>query len=113
MANRKSGELLRTVTPEATTSGGRCGVAVATRFSTSTWAALGSVPSLKVTVMLTWPSAVDCEDMYSMFSTPLICSSIGSATVSASTSAEAPGKVADTETVGGAISGYWATGRAG
>ena len=60
---RKSVELFRTVTPDATTSGGRRAVADATRFSTSTWAWLGSVPSLKVTVIVTWPSPVDWEDM--------------------------------------------------
>ncbi len=48
-----------------------------------------------------------------MFSTPLIDSSSGAATVSASVSAFAPGKVALTTTVGGAISGYCATGRLG
>ena len=56
-------DALRTVTPDSTTSGGSCGVAAETRFSTSTWAALGSVPSLKVTVIDTCPSPVDWEDM--------------------------------------------------
>ena len=46
-----------------------------------------------------------------MSSTPLISCSRGAATVSATTSAEAPGYVALTTMVGGAISGYWATGR--
>src|SRR6478609_5184340 len=49
--------------------------------------------------------------MYIMPSTPLTCCSIGAATVSATTWALAPGYEADTSTVGGAISGYWATGR--
>jgi len=80
-----------TTTPAAFTSAGSRGVAAATRFSTSTWAWLGSVPSLKVTVMARWPSPVDWLDRYSMFSTPLICSSIGVATLSARVSAEAPG----------------------
>src|SRR3954453_10945117 len=48
--------------------------------------------------------------MYSMFSTPTICCSIGAATVSATTLALAPGYWQVTETVGGVISGYWATG---
>src|ERR1700754_1968285 len=48
-----------------------------------------------------------------MSSTPLIDSSSGVATVSARVSAVAPGKEAETTTVGGAISGYWATGRVG
>src|ERR1700722_2842656 len=49
--------------------------------------------------------------MYIMPSTPLTCCSIGAATVSATTRALAPGYDAETSTVGGAISGYWATGR--
>ncbi len=62
-ASSRSGELLRTVTPLAATSAGRCGWAVATRFWTSTWALSRSVPSLKVQVMVRRPSPVDCEDM--------------------------------------------------
>src|SRR3954447_3191979 len=45
-----------------------------------------------------------------MFSTPLICCSIGVTTVDATTSALAPGYWPDTLMMGGAISGYWATG---
>src|SRR3954470_11838669 len=45
-----------------------------------------------------------------MFSTPLICCSIGVTTVEATTSALAPGYWPDTLMMGGAISGYWATG---
>src|SRR6516162_2681232 len=45
-----------------------------------------------------------------MPSTPLTCCSIGAATVSATTWALAPGYDADTSTVGGVISGYWAIG---
>src|SRR5882672_4937597 len=45
-----------------------------------------------------------------MFSTPLICCSIGVTTVEATTSALAPGYWPDTVMVGGAISGYCATG---
>ena len=48
--------------------------------------------------------------MYSMSSTPLTCSSMGVATVSASVCGFAPGYTAVTTTVGGAISGYDATG---
>jgi hypothetical protein len=44
-----------------------------------------------VTVIVTFPSPVDCDDWYSMLSTPLISCSIGAATVSATVSAEAPG----------------------
>src|SRR5262249_48516847 len=48
--------------------------------------------------------------MYIMPSTPLTCCSIGAATVSATTWALAPGYDAETSTVGGAISGYCASG---
>src|SRR5689334_5572322 len=48
--------------------------------------------------------------MYIMPSTPLTCCSMGAATVSATTLALAPGYDADTSTVGGVISGYWAIG---
>ena len=46
-----------------------------------------------------------------MFSTPLICCSIGVTTVAATTSALAPGYWPVTVMVGGAISGYCATGK--
>src|SRR5690242_9025693 len=46
-----------------------------------------------------------------MFSTPLICCSIGVTTVAATTSALAPGYWPLTLMIGGAISGYCATGR--
>src|SRR5215467_6339857 len=46
-----------------------------------------------------------------MFSTPLISCSSGVATVRATVSADAPGYDVVTFTVGGTISGYWATGR--
>src|ERR1700693_638926 len=45
-----------------------------------------------------------------MFSAPLIWSSIGDTTVAATTSALAPGYWPFTLMIGGAISGYWATG---
>src|SRR5258708_11810326 len=48
-----------------------------------------------------------------MPSTPLICSSIGVATVSAMTFGLAPGYCARTRTVGGATSGYSEIGSAG
>src|SRR5215510_5967130 len=46
-----------------------------------------------------------------MFSTPLICSSIGATTVDATTSALAPGYLPPILMIGGAISGYCAIGR--
>jgi hypothetical protein len=45
-----------------------------------------------------------------MFSTPLISCSSGVATVAATVLASAPGYWARTTILGGAISGYWATG---
>ncbi len=45
-----------------------------------------------------------------MSSTPLICCSIGAATVSETVWAEAPGYCVVTTTVGGATCGYSATG---
>ena len=86
-----SGELLSTVTPNARTSAGNCGWAMATRFCTCTCAMSRLVPSLNVTTIRRFPSLVLWLDMYSMFSTPLICSSIGVATVEATVWALAPG----------------------
>src|ERR1051325_5068051 len=57
------------------------------------------------------PSAVEFDDMYSMFSTPLTCCSSGVTTVVATTSALAPGYWPETLMIGGAISGYCAIGR--
>src|SRR6516162_5277559 len=106
------GDCLLTVTPVALTTSGSVGSAWLTRFWTSTWAMFRSVPSSKVTVRLYPPSLVDCDDMYSMRSTPLTCCSMGAATVSATTTALAPGYWQVTWTEGGVISGYWAMGRA-
>ena len=49
--------------------------------------------------------------MYSMLSTPFTWVSIGAATDCATVSASAPGKLAETVTVGGAIGGYCSMGR--
>src|SRR5215469_11882788 len=49
--------------------------------------------------------------MYSMRSTPLTCCSIGSAIVSITVCALAPGYLAVTDTVGGTTLGYCDTGR--
>ena len=46
-----------------------------------------------------------------MWSTPFTFDSIGTATLSSTTSALAPGKTAETSTTGGVIGGNWATGR--
>jgi hypothetical protein len=109
---RKPWACLSTVTPIWRVWSGSLGVASATRFCTSTWAWARSAPGRKVTVMVTWPFEDD-EDMYSIFSTPLISCSSGAATVSARVSAEAPGKKAVTVTPGGAISGYCDSGSSG
>src|ERR1700751_3367893 len=71
----------------------------------------GSVPNLNVTVNCIVSSADDVDDMYSIFSTPLTCCSIGSATVSARVFGSAPGNCACTTTVGGAMVGNCATGK--
>ncbi len=107
---RMSGEFFLVTTPLRCTSSGNCGCAIATRFCTSTCALSRSVPSLKVMVMVSWPFEVAWLYMYSMSSTPLICCSMGAATVSEMVCAEAPGYCAVTTTVGGTTSGYSATG---
>src|SRR5262249_30121510 len=106
----RSGELLATVTPMLRTSAGSRGCATLRRFCTCTCAMSRLVPRSKVTAMVKRPSAVAFEDRYSMFSTPLICSSIGATTVEATTSALAPGYWPVTLMIGGAISGYCAIG---
>src|SRR5271163_4193143 len=107
----RSGDAFVTVTPILRTSAGSRGCAMATRFCTCTWAISRLVPSSKLTWMENRPSAVELEYMYSMFSTPLICCSIGVTTVAATTSALAPGYWPDTLMIGGAISGYCAIGK--
>ncbi len=79
---------------------------MATRFCTSTCALSRSVPSLKVTVMVSCPFEVAWLYRYSMSSTPLISCSIGAATVSDTVWAEAPGYCVVTTTVGGTTCGY-------
>src|SRR5215470_10992645 len=106
----RSGELLATVTPILRTSAGSRGWAIDTRFCTCTCAMSRLMPRSKVTEIENFPSAVEFDDKYSMFSTPLICSSIGATTVEATTSALAPGYWPVTLMIGGAISGYCAIG---
>src|SRR5207249_5730512 len=105
-----SGDRFLVVTPMVRTTSGSVGSATATRFCTSTWAMFTLVPSSKVTSSVYEPSLLLCDDMYIIPSTPLTCCSIGAATVSATTLALAPGYDAETSTVGGVMSGYWATG---
>ena len=106
-----AGELLRTEIPVRRTSSGKRGSASATRFCTSTWARSRSVPTSNVTVSCIVPSLIACDVIYSMLSTPFTSCSIGVATVSAIVCALAPGYVAVTTTVGGAISGWRSIGR--
>ncbi len=82
---------LRTVMPRSRTVCGSCGSTDWIRFCTSTCAMSTLVPFLNVTVIVMRPSLVDEEDMYSMSVMPLICCSSGAATVSAISSAVAPG----------------------
>src|SRR5690554_263366 len=60
--------------------------------------------------MLALPLLLAVDVIYVIPSTPLICSSIGITTLSKTVAAFAPGKVARTWTVGGAISGYCVVG---
>src|SRR3954466_2128095 len=106
MISRMSGDRLRVVTPILRMTSGNWGSARLMRLCTSTWAMFMSTPFLNVTVRLYWPSLVLWEDMYIMPSTPLICCSMGAATASATTSADAPGYWQVTWTVGGVIGGY-------
>jgi len=87
----KVGDCFWVVTPSATTSEGRRDSAWATRFCTSTWAWLGSVPGPNVIVICKTPSEPATDFMYIMCSAPLICSSSGTETVSAITLGLAPG----------------------
>ncbi len=64
------------------------------------------MPTRNVTVRVSTPSDVACDDRYSMFSTPLICSSSGAATASARARGLAPGYAARTTIEGGTTSGY-------
>ena len=102
-----------TFTPCVRTSCGSIGIAMFTRFCVRTAARSGSVPIAKVTVRSSAPRSELDDVMYSMFSTPLTCCSIGAVTVSSSTEAFAPGKLVVTFTVGGVMSGIDATGSSG
>ena len=58
-----SGDCFFVVTPMRCTSSGSVGIAMATRFCTSTCAVSRLVPSLKVMLSVMLPSLVLCEDM--------------------------------------------------
>src|SRR4029077_2129949 len=70
-----------------------------------------SMPSLKVTIRLKAPSLVHRDDIYTMPSTPLTCSSMGAATVSRTVAALAPGYTVVTKTAGGVTFGYCVIGK--
>ncbi|EKQ63187.1 hypothetical protein WS7_03285 [Xanthomonas citri pv. malvacearum str. GSPB2388] len=99
------GDCFCVVTPWRRTSSGRRACAWLTRFCTCT--------CLKVTVTTSTPSEPATDFMYIMFSTPLMASSSGVATVSAMTLGLAPGYTARTCTLGGTTSGYSLIGRSG
>src|SRR5882757_5948389 len=66
-----------TVTPSCWTVCGRRGCAMSTRLCVNTSAVLRSVPSLKFSVSVSFPSPVDWLEKYCRFSMPLICCSSG------------------------------------
>src|ERR1043165_2240608 len=101
-----SGLRFRVVTPACLTTSGKFGMARLMRFCTNTWAKFKFTPGLNVTGRLEEPALFDCDTMYIMSSTPLICCSMGAATESATSWALAPGYVQVTKMVGGAIIGY-------
>ncbi|CRN38103.1 hypothetical protein PAERUG_P52_2_London_26_VIM_2_02_13_03995 [Pseudomonas aeruginosa] len=88
---RMSGEVFWVTTPCRCTSSGRRESTRETRFCTWIWAMSGSMCWSKVMVRIIRPSVADCEDMYSIPSTPVIACSSGVATVCAITSGLAPG----------------------
>src|SRR5690348_4139346 len=104
---------LATVTPTWRTSAGRRPSAELTRFCTSTAARSGSRSTSNV--MLIWlnPLFVLDDDMYCMPGTPLMACSSGVVTADSTVSALAPMYTADTDTDGGATSGYCAIGMFG
>ena len=79
------------VTPCAMTSWASRDWACPTRFWVSVLAVSRSVPTSKVTLSCMRPSPELSDFMYSMWSTPLICCSMGVATDCSTTSALAPG----------------------
>src|ERR1700761_8515393 len=100
----------RTVKPKRLTTAGNNGVAILTRFCTSSAATSISVPILKVTFSVISPLLVLLLCMYSMPGVPFTCSSTGVATVCSTVCASAPVNWPFTCTIGGVISGYWSIG---
>ena len=100
------GLMARTVRPRRLTTAGRSGVAMLTRFCTSSAATSMLVPMLKVTFIDIRPLLVLLLCMYSMPGVPFTCSSTGVATVCSTVWASAPVNWPFTCTIGGVISGY-------
>ena len=82
---------LATTTPCCWTSRGRTGVASCSLFCTCTWAMSGLVPWAKVRVIVEVPEPSLVEEMYSRWSSPFICCSMGWVTVLVTVLASAPG----------------------
>src|ERR1700761_3848339 len=101
----------RTVRPNRLAAEGNNGVAILTRFCTSSAATSILVPILKVTLRLIAPLLVLLLCIYSMPGVPFTCSSIGVATVCSTVWASAPVNWPVTCTTGGVISGYWSIGK--
>src|SRR5260221_6228501 len=101
---------LRVTMPSRFTASGSGGVAILTRFCTSTVAKFTSVPTSNVTVMALCPLLVLLLDIYDMPGDPLICVSIAVVVVCSTVCASAPVNVPVMLTVGGVISGYCAMG---
>src|SRR5476651_1166141 len=101
----------RTVRPKRLTTAGNSGVAILTRFCTSSAATSILVPILKVTFICISPLLVLLLCIYSMPGVPFTCSSIGVATVCSTVWASAPVNWPFTCTTGGVISGYWSIGK--
>ncbi len=70
----------------------------------------GLVPGANVAVMLTWPDELLDEEKYKRLSMLVSCCSMTCVTEFCTVCAEAPGKLAETVTAGGAIVGYCAIG---
>src|ERR1700743_3398006 len=101
----------RTVMPRRLATAGSRGVAMLTRFWTSSAATSIFVPILNVTFICISPLFVLLLCMYSIPGVPLTCCSMGVATVCSTVWASAPVNWPFTCTMGGVISGYWSIGR--
>src|SRR3569833_4158807 len=101
---------LVTTMPCCWTAVGRRGIACWTLFWTWTCATAGFVPGLNVTLTFAPPEEVDELEKYWRPSTPVSCCSSTWVTLFSTVSADAPTYEAEMFTLGGATSGYCATG---